>query len=948
MRYMCNNLSVFLSLALLSLLFLTGCGGGGGDDASSIGNNTNNITTAEYSGSVEIPNGADLDIASLKIYSGLSDGVNPSSDGAFQLKMNTDATGLITVKDASENLVMFVAFPKHADLKNKSPILSTKNAAISMVFMQPGIIVSDPVLAAVLMKIIETLPETQTLTNLITSKMQLDSYILSHPDQEIINALSNATNALLKLAEQNKKAKKLLLATDTNTSAFYDADGKDGDRVAVEVSNIETINLPVFHLTNTKSRWVFFYLDHNQSGQPAFDSSYPAGLVDPAKFELPNLSDLILDGLVNNLGGVIWDIFDAEDDNFLQNIIDRAKETVANYYGDSEADFTVDLTDYRDSFLSSYALGKFTEYKNTNFRTIAPTLLTGVTEIILPGLCLGLDLRAESVFKVESASAVQLLVQLSERYVIDVEAIIAEYASGEKADAFYDFLKLLEHLSIDQDFLEWMVKNGLLSKDNLSKMMVDLFGSVLKIVTPLGWIDTGIDFANLAIGGIKILDYITTEDEFDLYRISLPVSSPPDTTAPSVPMSLTATELSSSQINLSWTASTDNVGVSGYKVYRNGTYLKSVTGTFTSDTGLSPSTQYCYTVSAYDTANNESAQSSQACATTLVSGTIPSPPLGVSATPGNGQIMISWTAISGATSYNIYMASVSGVTKSNYGALPDGIKHTGVVSPFTIAGLTNGKTYYFVVTAVNAYGESAESTEVSEVAGGLIYASSGEGTGSGPSSLYKSVPTIDGNDMLVGLITTPDGLNPVITDLALTPTGILYGVSFDTLYIIDKTTAIATPVGSGLGFTDVNALASDSIGNLFASGFVEPSFLLGVSISTGLATTIGPYGTGFISSGDLVFSPNGILYATVLDPNITNTVLVTVDQNSGIANRVNSINDSGFTNIWGLSFVGGQLYGLTSDINGIGILLLIDINTGQGSFVRNINFSAFGSSKPRK
>src|SRR4030042_662948 len=92
-----------------------------------------------------------------------------------------------------------------------------------------------------------------------------------------------------------------------------------------------------------------------------------------------------------------------------------------------------------------------------------------------------------------------------------------------------------------------------------------------------------------------------------------------DTTAPTTPTDLTATAISSSQIDISWTASTDNVGVAGYKIYRDGTYLKSVTGsTSTSDTGLNPSTQYCYTVSAYDSANNESAQSSQTCATTLL------------------------------------------------------------------------------------------------------------------------------------------------------------------------------------------------------------------------------------------------------------------------------------------------------------------------------------------
>lgn len=87
-----------------------------------------------------------------------------------------------------------------------------------------------------------------------------------------------------------------------------------------------------------------------------------------------------------------------------------------------------------------------------------------------------------------------------------------------------------------------------------------------------------------------------------------------DTTAPNTPTNLAATAASNSQIDLSWAASTDNVGVAGYKIYRDGTYLKSVTTTSTSDTGLSANTQYCYTVSAYDTAGNESAQSNQACA----------------------------------------------------------------------------------------------------------------------------------------------------------------------------------------------------------------------------------------------------------------------------------------------------------------------------------------------
>ena len=95
-------------------------------------------------------------------------------------------------------------------------------------------------------------------------------------------------------------------------------------------------------------------------------------------------------------------------------------------------------------------------------------------------------------------------------------------------------------------------------------------------------------------------------------------TTPSDTTPPSVP-SLTATAVSSSQINLSWTASTDSVGVTGYKIYRNGTYLTTTTSTSYNNTGLTPATSYSYRVSAIDAAGNESSQSTAKSVTTQAS-----------------------------------------------------------------------------------------------------------------------------------------------------------------------------------------------------------------------------------------------------------------------------------------------------------------------------------------
>ena len=89
-----------------------------------------------------------------------------------------------------------------------------------------------------------------------------------------------------------------------------------------------------------------------------------------------------------------------------------------------------------------------------------------------------------------------------------------------------------------------------------------------------------------------------------------------DTTAPSTPDNLQATAISASQIDLSWDASTDDVGVTGYMIYRDGTQIDTTGSSTYQDTGLSASTSYMYTVSAIDGAENESFQSLSASATT--------------------------------------------------------------------------------------------------------------------------------------------------------------------------------------------------------------------------------------------------------------------------------------------------------------------------------------------
>jgi chitodextrinase len=121
-----------------------------------------------------------------------------------------------------------------------------------------------------------------------------------------------------------------------------------------------------------------------------------------------------------------------------------------------------------------------------------------------------------------------------------------------------------------------------------------------------------------------------------------PTASPPpptaDTTSPSVPTALAATAVSAIQVNLSWSASTDNVGVAGYKIFRNGTQVGTATNTSYQDTGLSSGATYGYAVAAYDAAGNTSAQSASVSVTTPAPTTVSAPAVAINS-PSNGSVV---------------------------------------------------------------------------------------------------------------------------------------------------------------------------------------------------------------------------------------------------------------------------------------------------------------------
>jgi len=186
---------------------------------------------------------------------------------------------------------------------------------------------------------------------------------------------------------------------------------------------------------------------------------------------------------------------------------------------------------------------------------------------------------------------------------------------------------------------------------------------------------------------------------------STEVSATPLLPVPTAPTGLTATA-GSGQVVLNWNASS---GATSYNVKRSTTsgsetQLATATTTSYTDNAVTNGTKYYYVVSAVNS-SGESGNSTEASATPQAPASPPAAPTGLQAAAGNTQVSLTWNASSGATSYHVKRSTTSGSGYTQIAA--------PAVTSYTDTGLSNGTTYYYVVSALNAAGESANSAQAS-------------------------------------------------------------------------------------------------------------------------------------------------------------------------------------------------------------------------------------------
>jgi YD repeat-containing protein len=343
-------------------------------------------------------------------------------------------------------------------------------------------------------------------------------------------------------------------------------------------------------------------------------------------------------------------------------------------------------------------------------------------------------------------------------------------------------------------------------------------------------------------------DGTTVTYSYDLNgnRISAVVTPAADTTPPSVPGGLSASVISQSQINLAWSASTDNIGVVGYKVERcqgagctGFAEIATLTATTFSNTGLPSGTTFVYRVRSYDAASNHSGYSNSITATTVSDTTAPSIPGSLSATAMSAtQINLTWTAStdtggSGLAGYKVERCQGSGCTGFAQIATPTGPSYADT-------DRSSGVTYVYRVRSYDGAGNHS------------VYSNSASATTSDnvapttPSGLSASAP----NSTTVNLSWTASTDNVAVTGYKVFRNGTQVGTSTTTSYA-DNTVSGSTAYSYSVSAYDAasNNSALSSAVNVTTPDTIPPSTPTGLAAVAASPTQVNLSWSGSSDTG---------------------------------------------------------------------------------------------------
>ena len=218
---------------------------------------------------------------------------------------------------------------------------------------------------------------------------------------------------------------------------------------------------------------------------------------------------------------------------------------------------------------------------------------------------------------------------------------------------------------------------------------------------------------------VKVNSYVVTLETYrwdqangpltlwDSFTIQVP-GAPPDKVAPSVPTNVGGAASSPSQITVTWSASTDNVGVTGYSIYRDGQLVGTATATFFADSALASNTAYSYTVLAFDQAGNKSDPSAPGSVISTLATDLAPPTVAITA-PSNGASVSGAVAVNASASDDVKLMGVQFMLDGS----PLGTEDA--VAPFSVSWATSSSpngAHTLTAVARDSVGKTATSDPV--------------------------------------------------------------------------------------------------------------------------------------------------------------------------------------------------------------------------------------------
>jgi hypothetical protein len=358
--------SLLIVVAFLSglVLFWNGC-----KEHESIVQPQPTGTTPEQvsaAGSVTLPSGSSISLASLKVTVGAFGQTTPNANGTISLSLNKGMTQLVSAISSTGDPVLLSIIP---DAQNGSGVtLSSYTTAEAMIFLNPAVVVSDPSLSQQVLGIIRGMPETETLAGVLTTAIASDPRALITENSAISTALTNAINRFVSLIDglatqaNLPPGQKRSIEQYRELKHYRTIDVREFAHKSLRVANLiispatpqsgvsvaatqVSTNTYSVQVTNTKKRFVGVYLDDSNSG------------TNIAKALLPSRKSLI-------------------------SFAPLGPSTV-------DLDRNIDLTINPRSTLRAYALGAInlaglTSSPSWQARIVSPVLLTGIADFFVP------------------------------------------------------------------------------------------------------------------------------------------------------------------------------------------------------------------------------------------------------------------------------------------------------------------------------------------------------------------------------------------------------------------------------------------------------------------------------------------------------------------------------------------------------------------------------------